>query len=153
MNGIPDNVHGTAVVIDGTGLLFVGPSGSGKSSLAFDCLAEASLRGLPGVLVSDDQVLVSCENGRVIGRRPDTIRGLIELRYSGIVTLDSIEEAELQFAIIPVNADESMRLPPEDDWLSLAPDIRLPVIRVPSWTRFPLALIFAQIRTMQAKRS
>jgi serine kinase of HPr protein (carbohydrate metabolism regulator) len=153
VNGIPDNVHGTAVVIDGTGLLFVGPSGSGKSSLAFDCLAEASLRGLPGVLVSDDQVLVSCENGRVIGRRPDTIRGLIELRYSGIVTLDSIEEAELQFAIIPVNADESMRLPPEDDWLSLAPDIRLPVIRVPSWTRFPLALIFAQIRTMQAKRS
>jgi serine kinase of HPr protein (carbohydrate metabolism regulator) len=153
VNGMPDNVHGTAVVIDGTGLLFGGPSGSGKSSLAFDCLAEASLRGLPGVLVSDDQVLVSFENGRVIGRRPDTIRGLIELRYSGIVTLDSIEEAELQFAIMPVNADESMRLPPEDDWLSLTPDVRLPVIRVPSWTRFPLALIFAQIRTMQAKRS
>jgi serine kinase of HPr protein (carbohydrate metabolism regulator) len=149
----PGNVHGTAIVVDGTGLLFVGPSGSGKSALAFDCLAEASLRGLPGVLVSDDQVLVSCENGRVIGRRPETIRGLMELRYSGIVTLDSIEQAELQFAILPVNADESMRLPPTDERLSLSPDIELPVIRLPFWTRFPLALIFAQIATMQAKRS
>lgn len=149
----PGNVHGTAIVVDGTGLLFVGPSGSGKSALAFDCLAEASLRGLAGALVSDDQVFVSCRNGRVIGRRPDAIRGLIELRYSGIVTLDSIEEAELQFAIMPVNADESMRLPPEDEWLSVTPDIQLPVIKLPFWTRFPLALIFAQIRTMQAKRS
>jgi serine kinase of HPr protein (carbohydrate metabolism regulator) len=153
VSGTPGNVHGTAVVIDGTGLLFVGPSGSGKSSLAFDCLAEAGLRGLPSALLSDDQVLVSCRNGRTIGRRPDTIRDLIELRYSGIVTLDSIEQAELHFAIMPVDADETMRLPPEDERLSLTPGIWLPVIRMPFWTRFPLALIFAQIRTMQAKRS
>jgi serine kinase of HPr protein (carbohydrate metabolism regulator) len=153
VNGTPENVHGTAIVVDGTGLLFVGQSGSGKSALAFDCLAEANLRGLAGALVSDDQVLVSYQNGQVIGQRPDTIRGLIELRYSGIVTLDSIEQAELQFVIMPVNADETMRLPSEDERLSLTPEIRLPVIRVPFWTRFPLALIFAQISTMRAKRS
>jgi serine kinase of HPr protein (carbohydrate metabolism regulator) len=153
VSGERSNVHGTAIVVDGTGLLFVGPSGSGKSSLAFDCMAEASLRGLASSLVSDDQVLVSYEDGRVIGRRPDTIRGLIELRYSGIVTLDSIEQAELRFAILPVDADESMRLPPEEEWFPIASDIQLPVIRLPSWTRFPLALIFSQIGTMHAKRS
>ena len=152
MSGSAGNVHGTAIHVDGTGMLFVGPSGSGKSALAFDCLAEASLRGLPAALVSDDQVLVSCRNGRIIGTRPDSIRGLIELRYSGIVTLDSIEEAELQFAVFPMNADETMRLPPEDERYSLGTDINLPIIRVPFWSRFPLALIFAQIVTMQAKR-
>lgn len=152
MSGSAGNVHGTAIVVDGTGLLFVGPSGSGKSALAFDCLAEGGLRGLSGALVSDDQVFVSRRNGRIIGQRPDTIRGMIELRYSGIVTLDSIQEAELQFAVLPVNADETMRLPPEDERHSLAPDISLPVIRVPFWSRFPLALIFAQIVTIQSKR-
>jgi serine kinase of HPr protein (carbohydrate metabolism regulator) len=145
------NVHGTAIVVDGVGLLFVGPSGSGKSALAFDCLAEAGLRGLSCALVADDQVLVSRRNGQVIGQRPETIRGLIELRYSGIVMVDSVEEAQLQFAISPVNAEEAMRLPPEAERLFIAPGIDLPVIRVPSWTRFPLALIFAQIASMQAK--
>jgi serine kinase of HPr protein (carbohydrate metabolism regulator) len=153
LSGGPSNVHGTAIVVDGTGLLFIGPSGSGKSALAFDCLAEASLRGLSAALVSDDQVFLSRRGGRAFGQRPEAIRGLMELRYSGIVSLDSIEEAELHFAISPVVSADSPRLPPENERLSLSPDIHLPVIRVPFWSRFPLALIFAQIVTMKAKRS
>lgn len=153
MSGEPSNVHGTAIVVDGTGLLFIGPSGSGKSALAFDCLAEASLRGLSAALVSDDQVFLSRRNERTFGQRPAAIQGLIELRYSGIVVLDSIEEAELHFVISPVVSADSPRLPPEDERLSLLRDIDLPVIRVPFWSRFPLALILAQIVTMKAKRS
>ncbi len=153
MSGQPFNRHATAIVVDGTGLLFFGPSGCGKSALAFDCLAEAGLRGLSHALIADDQVMVSKRNGAVIARRPEAIRGLLELRYSGIVTLDSIEEGQLHYAIAPVAADESQRLPPDDERLSLAPDISLPVIRVPFWSRFPLALIFAQIVTKQAKHS
>lgn len=147
------NVHGTAIVVDGMGLLLVGPSGSGKSALAFDCLAEAGLRGLSSALVADDQVFLSRQNGQVIARRPDAIRGLIELRYSGIVTTDSVEEAELHFALMPVEGDRAARLPPDDERIVLAADIDLPVIRVPFWSRFPLALILARSATMRAKRS
>ncbi|RKE79838.1 HPr kinase/phosphorylase [Rhizobium sp. AG855] len=153
MSDMTNNAHGTAIVVDGTGLFFCGPSGCGKSGLAFDCLAEATLRGLPNALVADDQVLLARQNERIVARRPDAIRGLMELRYSGIVAVNSVEEAELHFAILPVNADGNMRLPPENERLSLTPEIDLPVIRVPFWSRFPLALIFAQIATMQAKRS
>ncbi|MDH4440537.1 MAG: HPr kinase/phosphorylase [Rhizobium sp.] len=152
MNEMRDNIHGTAIVVDGTGLLFIGPSGSGKSALAFDCLAEAGLRGSSCALVADDQVFVYRRDGQVVAQRPEAIRGLIELRYSGIVTLESVEMTELHFAILPVHPEESARLPPEAERHLLAGDITLPVIRVPSWTRFPLALILAQIVTMEAKR-
>ena len=43
-------LHGTAVSIDGCGLLILGPSGAGKSSLAIDMLA------LGAQLISDDRV-------------------------------------------------------------------------------------------------
>ena len=146
------NVHGTAIVVDGIGLLVVGPSGSGKSALAFDCLAEAGLRGLSCALVADDQVFVSSQNGQVVAQQPSSIRGLIELRYSGIVSLASVTEAELHFAIKPAKADENARLPPEGERFLLTANIGLPIIRVPFWSRFPLALILAQIATLQATR-
>lgn len=146
MNTAPANIHGTAIAVDGIGLLFLGASGSGKSALAFDCLAEARLARLSGALVADDRVFVLRDQNKVIARCPDAIRGLIELRYSGIVSVDHITEAEIHFAILPVSSNEGERLPPDDEQADLAPGIRLPAIRVPSWSRFPLSLIFARIR-------
>ena len=39
MNGGTLNIHATAVVLGTRGILFTGPSGSGKSMLAFACIA------------------------------------------------------------------------------------------------------------------
>ena len=46
-------VHGTSVSIDGDGVLFRGPSGSGKSDLALRVIYHG------GQLVADDQVCMS----------------------------------------------------------------------------------------------
>jgi serine kinase of HPr protein (carbohydrate metabolism regulator) len=145
MSTIEHNIHGTAITVGGIGLVFVGPSGSGKSALAFDCLAEARLLGLKAGLVGDDRLLVSLVDGKVLASGPLPIRGLIELRYCGIVALECVLNAELQYAICPVVADENARLPADNERHILVHDIALPMIRVPSWSRFPLSLILARI--------
>ncbi|QEE45829.1 HPr kinase/phosphorylase [Rhizobium sp. WL3] len=149
MNTTPANIHGTAISVDGIGLLFLGPSGSGKSSLAFDCLAEGRLGHLSGALIADDRVFILRDRSRVIARCPDAIRGLIELRYSGIVSVDHVTEAEIHFAVLPVPSNEVERLPPNDEQAEIAPGVRLPAIRLPLWSRFPLSLIFARIQSLK----
>ena len=125
------NYHATAIVVDGTGLLFVGPSGSGKSELAFSVMTEAKRCGLAAVLVADDQVLMSSKHGRVFVERPESIAGLLELRGSGIVELDSIPSATMDYAVTTVPHAETPRLPPENEWLDLPIGNRLPLIRIP----------------------
>lgn len=148
MTARAENIHATAIAVDGIGFLFLGPSGSGKSALAFDCLAEARLAGRTAALVSDDRVLVSRENSQIIARGPLAIRGLVELRYTGIVSVDPVEEAVLHYAVQLVSGDEEERLPPDDEHMEIAAGLRLPLIRVPPWSRFPLSLIFARIRSL-----
>ena len=145
MTGEIFNIHATAITVDGVGLLFLGPSGSGKSALAFDCLAEARLAHRAGALISDDRVLVCRENGTIVARGLEQIRGLMELRYSGIVSVDHIGESHLHYAVMLFPANEQERLPPDSETVAVVSDIHLPLIRVPNWTRFPLSLIFAQI--------
>ena len=138
MRGEPVNVHGTAVVIATTGLLFIGPSGSGKSMLAHACIASALARGVFAALVSDDQVFVSYRNGRVVATRPDTIKGLIELRGTGIATLPSVRRAKLDWAVLPGSLSEMERLPPEDEGFEVMQDVVLPLLRIPSESPAPL---------------
>lgn len=76
MPGEATNIHATAIVIGKTGLLFLGPSGSGKSALAFSCLAAAQPLGLNAMLIADDRVLIAKREGSIIAecpfdRRPD----------------------------------------------------------------------------------
>jgi len=149
LNGVSHNIHGTAVIIDGIGLLFLGPSGSGKSGLAFDCLAEARLADLSAALISDDRVLISSEDGNLVARGPEQIQGLMELRYCGIVDVEYVTEAPLHYVAMPVGSNENDRLPPENEYAELIGGIELPIIRVPAWSRFPLALILARIRGLK----
>ena len=76
------NIHGTVVAWRGKGLLFCGPSGSGKSDLAIRLMAEGAM------LVADDRVDLTVEQGRVIARPPDTLAGKIEVRGAGILKTD-----------------------------------------------------------------
>lgn len=128
---VPSNVHGTAIVIGTTGLLILGPSGTGKSAAALQCLQEARSYGLFSALVSDDQVLVSVAGGRLIARAPASIVGLAELRGAGIVTLDTVEAAILRRAIRPVSPPLDERLPPDDETVEILPGHALPLTRLP----------------------
>lgn len=127
----PANVHATAIVIGTTGLLFTGPSGSGKSAIALHCIEEARGRGLFAAMVSDDQVLVSEANARLIARAPKSIAGLAEVRGAGIVTVDTIEATVLHRAIRPMEAPFAERLPTEDERFEVLPAHSLPLTRLP----------------------
>jgi len=140
-----ENIHATAIVTGTIGLLFTGPSGSGKSALAFACLAEARQLGLFAALVSDDRVIVSEHNGRLIGHRPPQIRDLIELRHGGIATIESIAAAALHYAILPVDDATAARLPPEGETLRLVAGGELPLIRIPRTIPAPYAFLDALI--------
>ncbi len=139
------NVHGTAIVIGTQGLIFVGPSGSGKSTLAFACLAAARRMGLFSALVADDQVMISVRGGQVLARPPATIAGMIELRGSGIVTMETLAPAVLHHAVLPVDLAEAERLPPDAQDLELTPEAILPLIRLSATAPDPLAMLGAFI--------
>jgi len=130
----PLNIHATAIVIGTTGLLFTGPSGSGKSAIALHCIEEACGRGLFAAMVSDDQVLISKANGCLIARAPESIAGLAEMRGAGIVAVETIEAAVLHRAIRPLEAPLAERLPPEAERLEVLPAHSLPLTRLPLFT-------------------
>ncbi|WP_165217260.1 HPr kinase/phosphorylase [Affinirhizobium pseudoryzae] len=138
-----NNVHGTAIVMGTRGLIFLGPPGAGKSELAFACLAAARLQGVSAALIADDQVFISMENGETIATRPDSIAGLLELRGSGIVRLDSVERAVLHLAIRVIDPTRDERLPPEQERTDLGGFGDLPLIRLSARSIAPLATIGA----------
>ncbi|MBU1379121.1 MAG: HPr kinase/phosphatase C-terminal domain-containing protein [Alphaproteobacteria bacterium] len=73
------------------GVMIEGPSGSGKSDLAFRALDQGFR------LVADDRVLVWVSEGRLYGRAPDTLRGLIEVRGLDVITVEPLPLCEIGF--------------------------------------------------------
>jgi serine kinase of HPr protein (carbohydrate metabolism regulator) len=144
MSATPVNIHATAIIVGQTGLLFVGPSGWGKSMLAFACLTEAQRIGVGAALVADDQVMISRRDGAVIATCPSAIAGMIELRGTGIVRISHVNETRMHYAIVPASASGEDRLPPEDEMLSVAQGIELPAIRLLANLPFPLAVLMAK---------
>lgn len=137
------NLHASAIVIGTRGILFTGASGLGKSMLAFACIAAAKRQGAFAALIADDQVFISRHGSHLIARRPQTIAGLIELRGSGIATIDSVASAALDLAVEVVSLPESERLPPENEHFQLAGLGKLPLIKIWNGTPDPLAIIGA----------
>jgi HPr kinase/phosphorylase len=80
------NIHGTALALDGFGLLLRGRTGAGKSLLALQLLDTWQMRGRKASLVADDRIDIENENGKIVMSPPAALAGLIELRGRGIVT-------------------------------------------------------------------
>lgn len=75
------------------GALIRGPSGSGKSDLALRCLGEGFR------LVADDRVLLWASAGRIFGRAPDTLLGLIEARGLDVLAVEPLAFCEIALAV------------------------------------------------------
>lgn len=102
------NIHATALVLDGVGLILRGPSGAGKSLLALELIDEWEARGRPAKLVSDDRVDIVAEGGTLTLRAPRAIEGLAELRGRGIVSRPFVAEAPLHLVIDLVDVLDRM---------------------------------------------
>ncbi len=90
-------MHASCVDVNGYGVLIVGRSGSGKSSLAINLLALGSK------LVADDQCeLIRKNNGFRISK-PASLPKSIEIRGVGLVSVPMVNETSLDWV---VNMDE-----------------------------------------------
>ena len=137
--------HGTAIVIGDTGLILVGPPGSGKSSLALQTMFSARLAGHFAALVSDDQVFLEAVNGEVRASAPTTISGMIELRGSGIGKVNSVTETVLHHAIRLVEVHSENRIPEENQYWRAEGGIELPMIFLDRRVRDPYPWLEALI--------
>lgn len=144
--------HGTAIVVGDTGLLFVGPAGSGKSSLALQTLFSARLAGHFAALVSDDQVFLEAVNGEVHAGGPASISGMIELRGSGIGRVKSVSEALLDYAIRLVEVHSDNRIPEENQYWRAEGGIALPMLFLDRRVRDPYPWLEALIEGFPLRR-
>ncbi len=134
-------IHATAIVTGTTGLLIVGPSGSGKSRLALNVVAEARRLGQFGMLVADDRVFIDRHGDHLVARRPASIMDMIEVRGSGIARLDSMEKAVLHWAVRVIVSDQTDRLPDDNERHHLSCGGELPVVRLTADCQAPFTTL------------
>jgi HPr kinase/phosphorylase len=104
-DGAPETLHATCVALDGRAVLILGPSGSGKSSLALDLMA------LGARLVADDRTIVTPGPDAPIATCPPAIRGRIEARGIGILSADPAPATPVAL-VVDLGQPEPDRLPP-----------------------------------------
>ena len=140
------SIHASAVVCGTIGILIRGPSGSGKSQLAFDLILAGRAGHIPATtLVGDDRVHVDARNNTVVVRPAGNLEGLIEIRGLGIRRCDHTSEAIVGL-VVDLAADDAERLPPPEALSIRLSGVLLP--RIPVGAGYaPLPLIVAALTT------
>jgi HPr kinase/phosphorylase len=139
-------VHASAVLVGSRAVLIRGPSGSGKSRLAFDLiLAGRSGQLPPAILIGDDRVHLDTDGGNLMVRPAPELAGLIEIRGLGIRRIEHVGQAEVGL-VVDLAAEDADRLPAAEALTTLVEGVELP--RIPVNPRFsPLPLIVAALTT------
>ncbi len=109
------HIHGTCVAIGQCAVLLLGDSGSGKSDLALRLIDRGA------VLVADDQIQLTADNGVLHASAPASIRGLLEVRGIGLIKMpckDSIPVA-LVVQLVPPAQVERLPLPQSREFLGI----------------------------------
>ena len=97
-------MHATCVDINGCGVLIVGRSGSGKSSLAINLIALGS------ILVADDQCEIVKKNNKLCVFKPTFLPSSIEIRGVGLVSVPMVVETSLDW-VVNMDEAETERMP------------------------------------------
>jgi HPr kinase/phosphorylase len=146
------SVHASAVKVGRRAVLIRGPSGSGKSRLAFDLiLAGRSGQLPPAVLVGDDRVLLDTGGQQLLVRPVQNLAGLIEIRGLGIRRCEFTGEAEVGL-VVDLQAPDAERLPPPEALRTSIFGVEIP--RIPVGSGFsPLPLVVAALTTASGLKS
>jgi len=112
------------------GALIEGPSGIGKSDLAMRALE------LGATLVADDRVILWRSGGRLYGRAPVALSGLLEIRGVGIVRRTPRGLVEVSLVIACQSGPQSVERYPEQRIVERM-GVRLPLR--PLWPLEPAA--------------
>jgi len=125
-------LHATCVTVAGKAAVFMGVSGSGKSSLALNLMA------LGAGLVADDRVILKKVGGVVSASAPETISGMIEARGIGLIRAKACGPAPVE-CVVDLDQVETARMPPVRQIMLLGQSVTL-LFKVNS-LHFPAALI------------
>ncbi|MBN3535006.1 HPr(Ser) kinase/phosphatase [Mycoplasma procyoni] len=74
-------VHASAVVVNGVGVMIIGPSGIGKSEAVLELIQDGH------TFVSDDTVIISRLGSRFIGKPSPITEDLLEVRGIGLIDI------------------------------------------------------------------
>jgi serine kinase of HPr protein (carbohydrate metabolism regulator) len=142
----PVTVHASAVLVGDRAVLIRGPSGSGKSRLAFDLILAGRAGQIPAaVLVGDDRVYLEVVRGQLMVRPARELAGLIEIRGLGIRRCDSAEQAVVGL-VVDLSAVDAERMPAPDALFVNIDGVIIP--RIPVNSAFqPLPLVVAALTT------
>ena len=106
-------VHASAVLAGARAILIRGPAGAGKSRLALDLIGAAQCGLIPFArLVADDRIQLAASHGRLLGRPPPALAGLIEVRGLGIRRLPH-EPVAVIGLVVDLASPDAERLPGE----------------------------------------
>jgi serine kinase of HPr protein (carbohydrate metabolism regulator) len=152
-DGKGPSVHASAVLVENRAVLIRGPSGSGKSRLAFDLiLAGRSGQIPPAVLVGDDRVYLEASGGQIVVRPAPELAGLIEIRGLGIRRCGFTGEAVVGL-VVDLAAADAERLPAPEALLTFINGVSIPRIPVePRYAAFPL-VVAALTTTVSSDRT
>lgn len=98
-------LHASAVAVGGRAVLFLGPSGSGKSSLSLQLMA------LGATLVADDRTRITRRDDGVIAHAMPALAGRIEARGVGILRATHVDAVPVAL-VVNLAEMETDRLPP-----------------------------------------
>ena len=140
------SVHASAVLVGNRAVLIRGPSGSGKSRLAFDVILAGRARQIASaMLVGDDRVLLEVVQSELMVRPARGLEGLIEIRGLGIRRCEFAEQAPVGL-VVDLSAHDADRMPPPESLVCEIYGIKIP--RIPVGSAFPpLPLVLAALST------
>jgi serine kinase of HPr protein (carbohydrate metabolism regulator) len=124
------NLHATAVSVGGKGVIISGASGAGKTSLALELIREARRDKIEAKLVADDRVDIVDVDGQLQASAPAPLAGLVEVRGSGVHTIDHVSLALLDLAVDLVDPKAAERVSSSTPRM-VAHGVALPVLRLP----------------------
>lgn len=114
-------IHSTSVVIDDNGVLILGDSGSGKSDLALRLIDNGA------TLISDDISICRKNLNNIYLYCPPEIKGLLEVREIGIITVPFVEKIKLRL-VVNLKSNNNERFPKDSCFRILG--IKIPIINI-----------------------
>ena len=142
-------IHASAVLAGPKAVLIRGPSGSGKSLLAWTLLNAASQGLLTFTrLVGDDRLQVVAQSGRLLVQPAQALSGLIEIHGLGIRRLP-FEPVAVVGLVIDLAAPDAARFPAAEAATALIAQVKVTRLAVAAGMA-PLPMVLAALRTSAA---
>jgi HPr kinase/phosphorylase len=137
-------LHASLFAYQGAGCLLIGASGTGKSRLTAEAIAQGAK------FIADDRVQLSLMQGLVTGSPVPNLAGVIELRGFGLIKIIDYNQRQVIRLIVELAPGEVERVPPAQTRELLG--VEIPYLRLPPVPGTNAAALLFYIRAMQDGR-